>query len=169
MLLPVHTTGLFHLEFPLTIPLTRLDQRLESLFGSLEALYARERAADADSATVELINAHRQLASAETSCTFYRVRLNSLTSGQWRVNDALLEELDRVLAFLEEAAEERDEFEAAFAQRVAALEAASPEMGLAETRKAALAAAVPRNVPYVTGLVAAAPAASATTRVSARR
>ncbi|MGQ4484477.1 hypothetical protein ACN6LM_003776 [Streptomyces sp. SAS_281] len=66
-----------------------------------------------------LVDRHRELVRAQTSVTFYLKLLNRLSSGEFPVDTAWFERVDRAVDQMEEAAEERD---AAARKVLAALE-----------------------------------------------
>ncbi|MET8623736.1 hypothetical protein ABZW30_08265 [Kitasatospora sp. NPDC004669] len=119
------------------IALTRFDDRLAHLYGSVDALWALEDQPDTTDQTRDLIKAHRALASAETGCKLYRARLHDMTDGRWRVDEHLLVELDRVVAALEDEADKRDRLERDLVKLLLPLEADPPRLGLACARQAA--------------------------------
>ncbi|MFF5438837.1 hypothetical protein [Streptomyces achromogenes] len=99
---------------------SQLDPRIEAATGhDIDTLWAHRDRGLLDETHAELVDRHRELASAETSVTFYRTLLNRLSSGEYPVDTALFERIDRTVDQLEEAADARDDA----AQRVlAALE-----------------------------------------------
>ncbi|MGW1605299.1 hypothetical protein [Streptomyces eurythermus] len=110
---------------PEPAPITRravsqLDPRIEAATGhDVDTLWAHRDRGLLDEAHTELVDRHRELAAAETSVTFYRTLLHRLSSGEYPVDTALFERIDRTVDQLEEAADTRDDA----AQRVlAALE-----------------------------------------------
>lgn len=99
---------------------SQLDLRIEAATGhDVDTLWAHRERGLLDETHTELVDRHRELASAETSVTFYRTLLHRLSSGEYPVDTALFERIDRTVDQLEEAADARD----SAAQRVlAALE-----------------------------------------------
>ncbi|OXY93459.1 hypothetical protein [Streptomyces diastatochromogenes] len=99
---------------------SQLDLRIEAVTGhSVDTLWAHRDRGVLDAPHAELVDRHRELARAETGVTFYCTLLHRLSSGEFPVDAALLERIDRTVDQLEEAATARD----AAARRVlAALE-----------------------------------------------
>ncbi|GAU70727.1 hypothetical protein SSP35_22_00300 [Streptomyces sp. NBRC 110611] len=97
-----------------------LDHRIEAVTGhDVDTLWAHRDRGVLEEPHAQLVDLHRELARAETGVTFYRTLLHRLASGEFPVDGALLERIDRTVDQLEEAASERD----AVARRViAALE-----------------------------------------------
>ncbi|MEV0259394.1 hypothetical protein AB0H82_34720 [Streptomyces sp. NPDC050732] len=100
--------------------LTQLDHRIEAAVGhSIDRLWQHRDRDLLDEQHAHLVDAHRALVQAETNVTFYRSQLNSLSSGQYPVDNVLFERIDRTVGLLERAARTRDERQD---QAVAALE-----------------------------------------------
>ncbi|WP_338932728.1 hypothetical protein WEB32_30385 [Streptomyces netropsis] len=88
--------------------LTSLDARVESATGwSIDALW--ETGVHAEEGLADVVAAHRALADAERGVTFYRTLLHRLSSGEFEVEDALFQRIDRTVAQLQDAAVRRDE------------------------------------------------------------
>ncbi|MBM7167068.1 hypothetical protein JQK87_01235 [Streptomyces sp. G44] len=105
---------------PVKKALTQLDHRIEAAVGhSIDRLWQHRDRDLLDEPHTHLVDAHRALVQAETNVTFYRSQLNSLSSGEYPVDDALFERIGRTVELLEEAARTRDQRQA---QAVAALE-----------------------------------------------
>ncbi|MFC9502721.1 hypothetical protein [Streptomyces sp. NPDC057002] len=100
--------------------LSALDHRIEAATGhDVDTLWAHRERGVLDEDHARLVDQHRELTQAETGVTFHRQLLNRLFSGEFPVDRALLQRLDRTVDQLEEAADVR----AAAVQRVlAALE-----------------------------------------------
>ncbi|MCP3821415.1 hypothetical protein NLX86_25955 [Streptomyces sp. A3M-1-3] len=109
-----------------------LDHRIEAATGhDVETLWVHRDRGVLDEPHVRLVDRHRELAQAETGVTFYRTLLHRLASGEFPVDGALFERIDRTVDQLEEAADVRD----AAAQRV--LAALEPIESAARTAPAA--------------------------------
>ncbi|MDH6111315.1 hypothetical protein P3T36_003339 [Kitasatospora sp. MAP12-15] len=119
------------------IKLTRFDDRLTRLFGSVDAFRGREDDPATDAAIRNLIEAHRELASIEKGCGFYRGQLHRITDGRRRVDDPLLAELDGALSKLEEYVAYRDRLERDLDKLLAPLEADPPKPSAITARQAA--------------------------------
>lgn len=90
--------------------LTGLDHRVEAAVGhSIDTLWDQRDAGLLDEPRARLVDAHRALVSAETSVTFYRVLLHRLASGEFPVDEALVDRIGRTVDQLQEAAAARDE------------------------------------------------------------
>ncbi|MEV6807750.1 hypothetical protein [Streptomyces sp. NPDC051132] len=88
---------------------SQLDPRIEAATGhDVDTLWAHRDRAVLDEAHTELVDRHRELAQAETGVTFYRTLLHRLSSGEFPVDAALFERIDRTVDQLEEAAAARD-------------------------------------------------------------
>ncbi|MCZ4102371.1 hypothetical protein [Streptomyces sp. H39-C1] len=88
---------------------TPLDHRIEIVTGQdVDTLWTYRDRGVLDAPHAHLVDRHRELASAETGVTFYRTLLHRLASGEFPVDGALLERIDRTVDQLEEAATERD-------------------------------------------------------------
>ncbi len=122
-------------ETPVRKALTRLDHRIEAAVGhSIDRLWQHRDRDLLDEQHVHLVDAHRALVQAESNVTFYRSQLNSLSSGDYPVDNALLDRIDRTVALLADAARTRDQRQA---EAVAALEPV----------EAAARASAPHDVP----------------------
>ncbi|MCC2276207.1 hypothetical protein LKL35_12385 [Streptomyces sp. ET3-23] len=97
-----------------------LDDRIEAATGhDVDTLWAYRDRGVLDERHTRLVDLHRELAQAETGVIFYRTLLHRLAGGEFPVDAALFERIDRTVGQLEEAADQRD----AAARRVlAALE-----------------------------------------------
>ncbi|OIJ91645.1 hypothetical protein [Streptomyces colonosanans] len=88
---------------------SQLDLRIEAVIGqSIDTLWAHRDRGALKEPHAELADRHRELAHAETGVTFYRTLLHRLSSGEFLVDAALLERIDRAVDQLEEAASARD-------------------------------------------------------------
>ncbi|MDX3526333.1 hypothetical protein P1P75_07745 [Streptomyces sp. ID05-39B] len=86
-----------------------LDPRIEAATGhDVDTLWAHRDCGILDEPHTELVDRHRELAQAETGVTFYRTLLHRLSSGEFPVDAALFERIDRTVDQLEEAAASRD-------------------------------------------------------------
>jgi hypothetical protein len=95
-----------------------LDHRIEAATGhDVDTLWAHRDRGVLDEPHALLVDRHRELASAETGVTFYRTLLHRLSSGEFPVDAALFERIDRTVDQLEQAV--RD---SAAARVIAALE-----------------------------------------------
>ncbi|MFJ4572088.1 hypothetical protein ACIP4W_11750 [Streptomyces sp. NPDC088846] len=110
-----------------------LDHRIEAVTGhDTDTLWAHRDRGILDEPLARLVDQHRELARAETGMSFYRVLLHRLTSGEFPVDGALFERIDRTVDQLEEAADVRD----GAAQRViAALEPIEAAAGTAPVER----------------------------------
>ncbi|MGP9017618.1 hypothetical protein ACT1U9_04305 [Streptomyces sp. BR1] len=105
---------------PVRKSLPQLDQRIEAAVGhSIDRLWQHRDRDLLDEPHTQLADAHRALVQAETTVVFYRSQLSSLSSGEYPVDGALFERIERTVALLEDAARTRDERQA---HAVAALE-----------------------------------------------
>ncbi|AJC55043.1 hypothetical protein GZL_02452 [Streptomyces sp. 769] len=104
----------------MTKALTALDHRIEAAVGhDIDQLWEHRDRELLDEPGSRLVDAHRALVKAETSVTFFRGLLNRLSSGEFPVDKALFERIDRTVGQLEDAAADRDLCQS---QVVAALE-----------------------------------------------
>ncbi|MGY4968356.1 hypothetical protein ACWGCC_03875 [Streptomyces nigrescens] len=87
--------------------LTSLDERVEQATGRSVADLWTE-ADTADQITGRVITAHRELADATRSVTFFRMLVHRLSSGEFEVDALLFARIDRAREQLEEAAGRRD-------------------------------------------------------------
>ncbi|MFJ6574030.1 hypothetical protein ACIQNU_42205 [Streptomyces sp. NPDC091292] len=88
---------------------TALDQRLETVTGhDIDTLWAHQDRGVLDASDARLVDEHRELTRAETSVTFYRTLLHRLTSGEFPVDTAWFDRIDRTVRHLDEAAAARD-------------------------------------------------------------
>lgn len=105
---------------PVHKALTQLDLRIEEAVGhSIDRLWQHRDRDLLDEQHTRLVDAHRALVQAEINVAFYRSQLNSLSSGEYPVDNALFERIDRTVDLLEDAARERDQQQA---ETVVALE-----------------------------------------------
>lgn len=112
--------------------LTSFDHRIELAVGfSVDRLWHDHDRGLLDAPAARLAAAHRALADAERSVTFYRVLLQRLSSGEFTIGQTLFPRIERTVAQLKEAARTRDEREQAV---LAALE---PVEAQADQRPAA--------------------------------
>ncbi|WP_309248425.1 hypothetical protein [Streptomyces sp. MNP-20] len=86
---------------------------------SIEQLWQHRDHGLLDDRHTRLAEAHRDLVQAETTVTFYRSQLASLSSGEYPVDQALVARIGRTLGMLKEAARDRDQRQA---DTIAALE-----------------------------------------------
>ncbi|WP_086825742.1 hypothetical protein [Streptomyces sp. NRRL B-24572] len=97
-----------------------LDHRIEAATGhDVDTLWAYRDRGVLDEPHARLVDQHRELATAQTSVTFYLTLLNRLTSGEFPVDTAWFERVDRTVDQMEQAADARD---AAARKVLAALE-----------------------------------------------
>ncbi|MFE0187988.1 hypothetical protein [Streptomyces sp. NPDC058989] len=95
-----------------------LDHRIEAVTGhDVDTLWAHRDRGVLDEPHTRLVDLQRELAQAEIGVTFYRTLLHRLSSGEFLVDGALFERIDRTVDQLEEAAGVRD----AAARRVIAV------------------------------------------------
>ncbi|MFE1197259.1 hypothetical protein ACFW6E_31595 [Streptomyces olivaceoviridis] len=98
----------------LALPVTRravfqLDLRIEAATGhDVDTLGAHRDRGILNEPHTELVDRHRELVAAETGVTFYRTLLHRLSSGEFPVDAALFERIDRTVDQLEEAAAARN-------------------------------------------------------------
>ncbi|KOG67259.1 MULTISPECIES: hypothetical protein [Streptomyces] len=86
-----------------------LDHRVEAATGhDIDTLWTHRDRSLLDEPHARLVDQHRELAQAETGVTFYRTLLHRLSSGEFPVDGALFERIDRTVDQLEEAADIRD-------------------------------------------------------------
>lgn len=86
-----------------------LDHRVEAVTGhDVDTLWAHRDRGILDESHAHLVDRHRELAQAETGVTFYRTLLHRLSSGEFPVDAALFERIDRTVDQLEKAADARD-------------------------------------------------------------
>ncbi|MEU2263892.1 hypothetical protein ABZ557_27290 [Streptomyces sp. NPDC019645] len=90
-----------------------LDDRIEVATGhDIDTLWAHRDRGVLDKSHAHLVDLHRRLAQTEAGVTFYRTLLHRLASGEFPVDSALFERIDRTIGQLGKAAEERDTAEA---------------------------------------------------------
>lgn len=90
--------------------LTDLDHRIEAAVGrSVDVLWEQCDRGLLDEPHIRLVEAHRALVQAVTGVTFYRTLLGRLAEGEFPVDQALFDRIDRTVGQLEEAAGTRDE------------------------------------------------------------
>lgn len=88
---------------------TPLDYRIEVVTGQdIDSLWTYRDRSILDEPHARLVDRHRDLAKAETGVIFHRTLLHRLASGDFPVDDALSERIDRTVDQLEEAAGIRD-------------------------------------------------------------
>ncbi|MGW1194493.1 hypothetical protein ACWD4B_01340 [Streptomyces sp. NPDC002536] len=117
---------------------TALDHRIEAATGlSVDQLWEHRDRGLLDAPRARLVDAHRNLAQAETSVTFYRVLLNRLTSGEFPVDKALFARIDRTVDQLEASAGTRDEHERSVLAALEPIETAACTQVPAELREMA--------------------------------
>lgn len=125
----------------MTVPVTRFDARLIALFDGLEALYAQADDTDCDPGILILITEHQRLAASEAGIQQLRLHLHLLTDAYRYVDEELLQQLDDVLADMEDLVEERDERARDLDAHIDRLELAAPCTSLGRARAAVLTAA----------------------------
>ncbi|MEU3299747.1 hypothetical protein ABZ729_07980 [Streptomyces sp. NPDC006678] len=97
-----------------------LDHRIEAATGhDVHTLWTHRDRGLLDEPHARLVDQHRELAQAETGVAYYRTLLHRLSNGEFPVDGALFERIDRTVDQLQEAAGARD---AAARQVIAALE-----------------------------------------------
>ncbi|WP_435837150.1 hypothetical protein [Streptomyces achromogenes] len=70
--------------------MSQLDPRIEAATGhDVDTLWAHRDRGLLDATHAELVDRHRELASAETGVTFHRTLLHRLSSGEYPVDTAL--------------------------------------------------------------------------------
>ncbi|WP_237285818.1 hypothetical protein [Streptomyces niveus] len=107
--------------------LTDLDHRIEAAVGrSVDALWEQCDDGLLDEPHTRLVEAHRALVQAVIGVTFHRTLLHRLTEGEFPVDQALFERIDRTVAQLEEAAGIRDERQKATVAALESVEADAP-------------------------------------------
>ncbi|WP_368406428.1 hypothetical protein [Streptomyces sp. CC77] len=95
-----------------------LDHRIEAVTGhDVDTLWAFRDRGVLDEPHAHLVDQHCELARTQISVTFYLTLLNRLTSGEFPVDTAWFERVDRTVDQMEEAADARD----AAARRVLAV------------------------------------------------
>jgi hypothetical protein len=89
--------------------LTAFDDRVEALVGPLDQvrILAQEPGADPD--LRELNSSHLAVTDAETTCLFYRARINMLSDGRWYVDKPLVSSIDDALTELETSIATRED------------------------------------------------------------
>ncbi|NUK22473.1 hypothetical protein HRW08_07170 [Streptomyces lunaelactis] len=88
---------------------TQLDHRIEVVTGQdVDTLWTYRDRGVLDEPHAHLVDRHRELAKAETGVIFHRTLLHRLASGDFPVDGALFERIDRTVDQLEEAADVRD-------------------------------------------------------------
>ncbi|MEU6612027.1 hypothetical protein ABZ922_44765 [Streptomyces shenzhenensis] len=89
--------------------ISSLDHRIEAVTGhDVDTLWTHRDRGVFDENHARLVDQHRQLAEAESGVTFYRTLLHRLSSGDFPVDSALFERIERTVGQLEEAADVRD-------------------------------------------------------------
>ncbi len=107
---------------PVTTTLTDLDHRIEAAVNrSVDTLWGQRDRGLLDGPLSALTGAHHTLAQAECGVTFYRELLHRLASGEYPVDKALLDRVERTAGQLRDAVRQRD---AARAGALTALERA---------------------------------------------
>ncbi|MFF3556172.1 hypothetical protein ACFYXL_22520 [Streptomyces tsukubensis] len=107
--------------------LTDLDHRIEAATGrSVDTLWEQRDRSLLDGPLAALVDAHRVLFQAETGVTFHRVLLHRLASGEYPVDGALLERIDRTTGQLEDAVAQRDGLQSTALAALETVEAAAP-------------------------------------------
>ncbi|MEV5979625.1 hypothetical protein [Streptomyces sp. NPDC052114] len=120
---------------PVKKALTQLDHRIEAAVGhSIDRLWQHRDRNLLDEPHTHLVDAHRALVQAVTNVSFYRSQLNSLSSGQYPVDSALFERIERTVDLLEDAASTRNRRQAEAVAALKPVEAAARDNA-------------PRNVP----------------------
>ena len=106
---------------------TVLDHRIETAAGcSIETLWRHRDDGLLDASHATLAEAHRGLVRAERDVTFHRTRLARLASGEFLVDQALFARIERAVAQLALAIDERDAQQAKAAAALEPIEAAAP-------------------------------------------
>ncbi|MER6461658.1 hypothetical protein ABT278_14435 [Streptomyces sp. NPDC001228] len=86
-----------------------LDHHIEAATGhDIDTLWAYRDRGVLDEPHADLVDRHRELATAQTGVTFYLRLLNRLSRGEFDVDDALFTRIDRTVEQLAEAADTRD-------------------------------------------------------------
>ncbi|TXL84207.1 hypothetical protein [Streptomyces sp. IB2014 016-6] len=112
--------------------LTDLDHRIEAAVGrSIDTLWKQCDRGLLDEPHTRLVEAHRALVQAVTGVTFYRTLLGRLAGGEFPVDQALFERIDRAVHQLEEAAGARDERQRATLSALESVEADAPRADVA--------------------------------------
>ncbi|WP_069628740.1 hypothetical protein [Streptomyces niveus] len=107
--------------------LTDLDHRIEAAVGrSVDTLWEQCDRGLLDESHTRLVEAHRALVQAVTGVTFYRTLLGRLAGGEFPVDQALFDRIDRTVGQLEEAAGTRDERQKATVAVLERVEADAP-------------------------------------------
>ncbi|CCA58925.1 hypothetical protein SVEN_5639 [Streptomyces venezuelae ATCC 10712] len=89
---------------PVRKALTSLDHRVELAVGyTVDRLWSDHDRGLLDEQIESVAAAHRSLSSAEQSVTFYRVLLQRLASGEYPMDSALFDRIDRTVKQLQEA------------------------------------------------------------------
>ncbi|MEU3529077.1 hypothetical protein AB0E62_35360 [Streptomyces sp. NPDC038707] len=105
---------------------SQLDPRIEAATGhDVDTLWGHRDRGFLDETHTELVDRHRELAVAETSVTFYRTLLNRLSSGEYPIDAAWFERIDRTVNQMEEAADARDDAAQRVLAALAPIEAAA--------------------------------------------
>ena len=105
--------------------LTALDHRIEAaLSHSIERLWESHDHGLLDEPRAHLADTHRALVRAEHSVTFYRVLLHRLSSGEFPIDEHLVECIDRTVGQLEDAACVRDHVQDTVVAALESIEAA---------------------------------------------
>ena len=114
---------------------TELDHRIEAAVGhSIDRLWQHRDRDLLDEQHTHLVDAHRALVQAEHAVTFYRVQLNSLSSGEHPVDGALFERIERTIGLLEDAARIRDQRQVQTLDALKPIEAAARDKAPPEVR-----------------------------------
>ncbi|MFJ2739645.1 hypothetical protein ACIO3O_08250 [Streptomyces sp. NPDC087440] len=102
-----------------------LDHRVEAATGhTVDLLWSYRDRGVLDEAHALLVDRHRKLAQAQTGVIFYRTLLHRLSSGEFDIDSALFERIDRTVDQLEEAANARDDAAARVLQALEPIESA---------------------------------------------
>ncbi|MEV8410919.1 hypothetical protein AB0R12_35675, partial [Streptomyces niveus] len=89
--------------------MSSLDYRIRAVTGhDTDTLWSLRDRGLLDEPHAELVDRHRELAAAETRLIFCRTLLHRLAGGEFPVDTALFESIDRTVDQLEEAADTRD-------------------------------------------------------------
>ncbi|MFB7630495.1 hypothetical protein ACFC0M_06035 [Streptomyces sp. NPDC056149] len=104
-----------------------LDHRIEAATGhDVDTLRAHRDRGLLDQAQILLVDRHRELAHAETGVAFYRTLLHRLSSGEYPVDVALVERIDRTVDQLQEAVDARGAAAGKVLAALEPIEAAAP-------------------------------------------